>query len=210
MPVDVKNREYRALELVMEPVAAQEGEGPSYRVVGYATTYDDPYLLWEYGDEQLYEAVSRGAIDAETDLSDVIMQYDHAGKVMARTGNGTLSLFPDDEHGLRIEADLSRSEAARQLFEEIQNGLVTRMSWAFSVDRESSERDRDNRRTTRTILHVKKVYDVSAVSIPANDATEISARTCFDGAIEAGLRESRQRGKDLAEASARLRLLRLE
>lgn len=209
MPIDVKNREYRAIESVMKPVT-QGGDGASYRVSGYATTYGNPYLLWECDDRKLYEVIARGAIDGDTDLSDVIMQYDHCGKVLARTSNGTLTLFPDDEHGLRVEGDLSRSEAARQHFEEIQNGLVTRMSWAFSVDRESCEYDRESRSTTRTILHVKKVYDVSAVSIPANDATEISARTCFDGVIEAGLRESRQRGKDLAEASARLRLLRLE
>ena len=211
MPVDVKNRESRSMSALMLPAQPDEGDGPSYRVVGYATTYGDPYLLWDDGEYgKLYERVERGAIDAATDVSDVIMQYDHQGKVLARNSNGTLLLFPDDEHGLRVEADLSRSAASREMFEEIQNGLVTRMSWAFRVDRESMDRDRDARTRTRSITHVSKIFDVSAVSIPANDATEISARSYFDGAIGEAQRESLRRERCLAAASARLRLLRLE
>ena len=80
---------------------------------------------------------------------------------------------PDDR-------DLFESDG-RQLYEEIANGLVDRMSWAFTVAEESYDFESD----TRTILRVKKVYDVSAVSIPANDATEISARSYVDGVIDA-------------------------
>ncbi|MFQ9555815.1 MAG: HK97 family phage prohead protease [Oscillospiraceae bacterium] len=61
------------------------------------------------------------------------------------------------------------------MFEEIKNGLVTKMSWAFRVSEDSY--DRDTR--TRTILKIAKVYDVSAVSIPANADTDISARSLF-------------------------------
>ena len=87
-------------------------------VEGYATTFNQPYRLC--GDEQITvnEQIDRGAF-AETDMSDVIMQYDHQGRVFARMSNGTLQLSQDD-HGLKILADLGGTEICRQLFEEIR------------------------------------------------------------------------------------------
>lgn len=210
MPVDIKNRTYRTMSAVMEPVVDEASEQPTYRVTGYATTWDDPYMLYESEYGKVFEKVDRNAIDADTDMSDVIMQYDHSGSVMARLSNGTLTIDTTDPHGLRVEADLSKSAAARNLYEEISNGLVTRMSWAFSVDRDVYESDREAKSSTRTIAHVKKVYDVSAVSIPANDATEISARSYFDGVIEAEQQELLQRRREREAAAARLRLTSLE
>ena len=90
-------------------------------------------------------------------------------------------------------ADLSKSRAAQDMFEEIKNGLVTKMSWAFRVSEDSY--DRDTR--TRTILKIAKVYDVSAVSIPANADTDISARSYFDGVIEREQQERLERRKKL-------------
>ena len=118
------------------------------------------------------------------------MQYDHEGKVLARKSNGTLIVEPDD-NGLFVCADLGKSQASKEMFEEIESGLVTRMSWAFIVAKESY--DRETR--TRRILKIKKVYDVSAVSIPANDDTEISARSYFDGVIEMEKQEMLERKK---------------
>ena len=114
------------------------------------------------------------------------MQYDHEGKVLARMSNGTLIVEPD-AHGLFIAADLSGSQAARDLYEEISNGLVTRMSWAFSVG--ADEYDRDSK--TTTITRVKKVYDVSAVSLPADPNTEISARNLLNGGLSSRARSLR-------------------
>lgn len=136
-----------------------------------------------------YEVIDRHALDG-ADMSDVIMQYDHEGKVLARKSNGTLIVEPDD-NGLFVCADLGKSQASKEMFEEIESGLVTRMSWAFVVTEESY--DRETR--TRRILKIKKVYDVSAVSIPANDDTEISARSYFDGVIEMEKQEMLERKK---------------
>ena len=160
-----------------------------YYVEGFATTFNKPYLLYELDGVKYYEEIDRHALD-EADLSDVIMQYDHQGKVLARLSNGTLGLEPT-EKGLFIYADLSKSQAAKELYEEIKNGLVTKMSWAFTVAED--EYDRETR--TRTITKIKKVYDVSAVSIPANGDTEISARSWLDGVIEAERREALERRK---------------
>ena len=123
-------------------------------------------------------------------MSDVIMQYDHNGKVFARNANKTLIIEPDN-HGLFTCADLSKSNASKEMYEEINNGLVTSMSWAFTVEEDSY----NSETRTRTILKVKKVYDVSVVSIPANQDTEISARSYLNGVIEAERQELLERRK---------------
>lgn len=147
--------------------------------------------MYEWDGVKYYEVIDRHALD-EADLSDVIMQYDHQGKVLARLSNGTLGLEANDK-GLFIYADLSKSQAAKELYEEIRNGLVTKMSWAFTV-----AEDEYNRETrTRTIKKIKKVYDVSAVSVPANGDTDISARSWLDGVIDAEKREALERRKKI-------------
>jgi HK97 family phage prohead protease len=167
-------------------------------VEGYATTFNDPYVLWEYDGVKIYEQIDRNAL-VGADLSDVIMQYDHTGKVLARNTNGTLGVEPDNK-GLFMYADLSKSRAAGDLFEEIDNELITRMSWAFNIKEESYDKDTH----TRTILRVGKVYDVSAVSYPANADTEISARNFFDGVIEEQRRSDRAQQLELLKIKINL------
>lgn len=165
------DREYRAAQ----PFEAQEDK---YIVNGYASTFE-PYVLWHEGDTEIREQIDPHAFD-EADMGDVIMQYDHEGRVFARQSNGTLELNVD-EHGLKVRADLSRTEGARQLYEEIKSGMITQMSFAFTI----AEDDYNKKEHLRTIKRIRKLYDVSAVSIPANPGTEISARSYFDGVIEA-------------------------
>ncbi len=189
MPFKPTEREYRAVILPLQIPTSEKRIDSDYYVEGFATTFNKPYLLYELDGVKYYEEIDRHALD-EADLSDVIMQYDHQGKVLARLSNGTLGLEPT-EKGLFIYADLSKSQAAKELYEEIKNGLVTKMSWAFTVAED--EYDRETR--TRTITKIKKVYDVSAVSIPANGDTEISARSYVDGVIERERREALERRK---------------
>lgn len=188
MPVKLNDREYRAMTMT-----AVEDE--DYKVRGYATTFDDPYVLYEDKDMVIREIIDHDALK-DADLSDVIMQYDHAGRVYARTSNNTLTVTPD-AHGLGMEADLGGTDLGRGLFQEIKGGYTTKMSWGFTVNRDrdewTSETAPDGRALeTRTIKSVRKVYDVSAVSLPANDATEISARNVADGAIERLAAERRE------------------
>ena len=164
---------------------------------GFATTFE-PYELFEVDGVTYYEQIDRNAF-INADMSDVIMQYDHTGRVMARQSNGSLIIEPNDD-GLFICADLSKSNASRELYEDISQGLVTKMSWAFTIAEE--EFDRDTR--TRLIKRVKKVYDVSAVSIPANDDTLISARSFFDGVIEEEKQELLERRRQLLRLQIKL------
>lgn len=171
-------REYRAMSRMN--VRANENDGPSYIVEGYASTFES-YLLYDDGVCRVNERIERTAFD-DADMSDVIFLYNHEGKVYARQKNGTLELSVDD-HGLKVTADLSSTDDSRRMFEDIRTGLIDQMSFAFTVADERYERDTH----TRVINRIGKVYDVSAVSIPANPATAISARTkeVIDGVIEA-------------------------
>lgn len=193
MPMVIKEREYRQmLQPLMIPTGTTEKRIESdYYVEGYATTFDKPYLLYEYDGNKYYERIDRNAL-AGADMSDIIMQYNHEGKVLARLSNKTLGVEITDK-GLFTFADLSKSSAAKELYEEISNGLITKMSWAFRVSEDAY--DRETR--TRTILKISKVYDVSAVSYPANADTEISARSYFDGVIEREQREALERRRQI-------------
>ena len=179
------DREYR--DMTMEVRTAENEEAPEERkvVTGYASTFNEPYTLYENDDWRFNEVVDARAFD-NTDMSDVIMQYDHEGRVFARMSNNTLTVIPD-ERGLLIEADLGGTELGRQLFEEIRGGYTNKMSFGFTVDGEDilDTKDADGKAlTVRTITSVRKLYDVSAVSLPANDATSISVRSLTDGEIE--------------------------
>lgn len=181
------DREYRSMTMVVDP------ENENKVVTGYATTFNQPYLLRDFGDYRVEEQIDSRAFD-ECDMSDVIMQYDHTGRVFARNKNGTLGLEADDE-GLKITADLGGTEIGRQLYEEIRGGYTDKMSFGFKVGEDSRTETYDSERNKvivlRTIRKVAKLYDVSAVSIPANDATSISARAYSDGLVEE-LRAERQ------------------
>ena len=189
------DREYRNVEL-----REFELKDSEYIVEGYATTFDDPYLLLEFDGVKYYEQISRDAFD-EADMSDVIFLYDHEGMVFARLSNNTLTLELDDK-GLKVRADLSSTTQSREMFEAIKTGLVTKMSWAFTV-REDAWDDETN---TRTILKVKKVYDVSAVSIPANPDTSISARNYVNGVIERREAERLQRQRKINQIKLKIKL----
>lgn len=173
-------------------------ESDSY-VEGYATTFK-PYVLYEDEGGPVYESFTAECFK-NCDMSDIIMQYDHCGKVLARQRNNTL-IVEVDEEGLFICADLSKSEASRALYEEISNGLIDRMSWGFIP----GEYHYDKK--TRTIVHtsVKKIFDVSAVSIPANENTNIGIRSYVDGEIERIAQELREREDAKAKLLLKLKL----
>ena len=160
-------------------------------VEGYATTFNEPYVLWADDDYRVMEQVDARAFD-NTDMTDVIMQYDHEGRVFARISNGTLELTPD-EHGLHVRANLGGTEIGRQLYEEIKGGYTSKMSFGFTVENdERLTKNEDGVETIlRTITGIRKLYDVSAVSLPANNATEISARAFCEGVIAEAAEERR-------------------
>lgn len=201
-----QGREYRNTQAI--EIRAAENETDEKVVRGYATTFNEPYLLYDWGDYKVYEQVDARAFD-DCDMSDVIMQYDHEGRVFARISNNTLSLAAD-EHGLAITADLGGTEIGRQLYEEIKGGYTNKMSFGFIVAEDKREvvTDRENNITTvnRTITKISKLFDVSAVSLPANDGTDISARKFGEGVITE-LKAERQRAEEIEMHKQKIRIL---
>ena len=192
-------REYRMIQLPEMQFRAVEEDEQSYIVEGYATTFNDPYVMYEWEGVKYKEEIDRDAL-LDADMSDVIFLYNHEGMVYARQANGTLQLSQNDK-GLYIRADLSSTEASRQMFESIKAGLVTQMSWAFTI----AEEEYDEKKHLRSIRKVNKVYDVSAVSIPANPNTDISARSYWDGVIEEERRSERERAEKVERIKNKLK-----
>ena len=193
------DREYRNMPFEIR----QDGDKPSFLVEGYASTFE-AYKLIEIDGEDYNERIEPTAFD-DADMSDVVFRVDHEGPVYARASAGTVKL-DIDEHGLHQVSDLSQTQRARDLFEDIAAGNYPQMSFAFIVD----DDEYDSRSHTRIIRHLKKIFDVSAVSFPANPGTDISpaTRSRFDGFIEAEKAERLERQKQLELEKAKYEYFR--
>ena len=212
--IEDKLKENRSYRNTQKFEIRTDGEQPDAKIVrGYATTFNEPYELFQWDDWNGYrvhfmEQIAPEAFN-ECDMSDVIMQYNHEGRVFARTSNQTLSLRTD-AHGLLVDADLGGTEIGRSLYEEIKGGYTNRMSFGFTVSKDSRTEDRDDdnkvRTITRTITGIKKLWDVSAVSIPANDGTEISARSWCEGVI-AELTEEFRKAEETRKQKQKIKIL---
>lgn len=167
--------------------ALEENEEKELWVEGYAVRFNEPTVLWEYEGKEFKEQVDDRAFD-DADMSDVIFNYNHNGKVIARTRNKTLQLSVDSK-GLYIRARVDGTEEGRKIYEEIKGGYIDRMSYSYTVN--EAAYDSENR--TRTIRKIKKLYDVSAVDIPAYDTTSIYARSLIDAEKEVREREEEKR-----------------
>ena len=157
--------------------AGQDGTIHGYAVVFDSRTvlYKDPETGLEYG-----EVIDRHALD-EADMSDVVLRFDHQGHALARTRGGSLRLSVD-AHGLRVDADMTLSDEARSFYQEVKNGLIDKMSFAFTVAPEGDSWDSTTR--TRTVKHIARLFDVSLVTWPAYEQTQVSARSRFEALAE--------------------------
>jgi len=186
MPAKPHERQYRSLLTPLAPVStgAERRFDSAYYVEGYASTFNDPYKLYEFGGIEYWEIIDSEAF-RDCDMSDVIFQFDHSGRVYARMSNNTLLVEPQ-LHGLFMAGDLGSTTSSRGMYEDIDAGLITRMSWAFMPNWDEIEEvyDEDEHKLTSIIHKVERIYDVSAVSLPADPNTEISARSLYDGAIK--------------------------
>lgn len=186
MPM-LTSREYRDCHITIN----EEPNEGSFLVRGYAFKWGPYPLYTDENGKTIYEEFKREAFE-ECDMKDVIFQVNHEGVVMARTRNNTLKLTLDEVGGF-IEADLSKSQDARNTYEAISNGLLDRMSWGFIPGEYHFDR------SSNSIIHtkVKKMFDVSAVNFPANEGTSINAvRSFCDGEIAKIAQELREQ-KDL-------------
>lgn len=199
----LKNRRKRinsreiAFQVSARSLNDTEGENRDLIVEGYAVRFNSPTVLFEIDGVEYKEQIDDRAFQ-ETKMEDVIFNYNHGGKVIARTRNNTLELDVRED-GLFIQAKLGGTEEGRKLYDEIKGGYIDRMSFRFKIQEEAY--DKENH--LWTVRKVKRLYDVSAVDIPAYDDTSIEARKDF--LLEADAQEERER-----EAAADLRKRRLK
>lgn len=190
MPI-LNDRQYRTLMFATPQQAEKKNKFNSdYYVEGYATTFER-YVLIPDEKQPIYEEFLPECF-RDCDMSDIIFQFDHFGKVYARQSNNTLTVEPDMK-GLFVCADLSKTTAAREMYEDINCGNVTKMSWGFMPDYKTIEIVEEENAIIIRHHRIKKIYDVSAVSIPANNDTEIQARNFANGAIGDFMKEIQKR-----------------
>ena len=135
------------------------------KIEGYAVVFNSPETY------SYTEVIDEHALD-ETDMSDVVLRYNHNDSfmVLARTRNKSLQLNVD-EKGLMIDAKLQDDITDhKNIYNAIKSGLIDKQSFAFSVDEDEYDYDTD----TRTIKKIGKLYDVSVVDQPFYNATDVS------------------------------------
>jgi uncharacterized protein len=155
---------------------AVENDENKMIIEGYAIRYDTP-ATHEYGSYKFTETIKRGALD-NTDMSDVPLRYNHNDSwcIMARTRNNSLQLIKDDV-GLKIRAELIDTQSNRDIYKSIQEKLIDKMSFAFTVANKGDTWSYGEKETTRTVTDIKKLYDVSVVDTPFYDTTSVYARS---------------------------------
>jgi len=195
-----KDRQYRSFDFELR----EKTEDGKMIIVGNPIVFNRETIIWEYDGVQYKEVIDAKALDG-ADMSDVVLNIDHTGKPAAKTKNGTLILDKRID-GLYIEADLSQNATGRELYEDINNKFYDKMSFAFSVLEDSYNQETH----TRTILKIKRLYDVSAVTFPAYSETSISARSWAEAQhdIEVAEAAATEVAKREAEAS-KIEVMRL-
>lgn len=203
---DVQFRDFHSLKI--ETRKNEDGK-EELIVEGVACTFNQETVLYKGKYYEDREKIDSGAF-AECDMTDVIFNYNHCGRVYARTRNNSLELSIKDD-GLHAKAILMPDDNGHQeLYRDIQSGLIDKMSFAFHVEEskwEALDQGDDYTIYTRTVTKIDKLYDVSAVDIPAYDTTSISARSAFDAERERRNAESIRLAEELELQKRKLLLL---
>lgn len=204
----INEKEVQFRDFRLTAIETRKGEDGIEELIleGVPVVFDTETVLWKGKYYEEREVIVSTAFD-NCDMSDVIFNFNHCGRVYARTRNGSLTLWLESD-GLHMRAILnSADEGHKELYRDVQSGLIDRMSFAFHVEESKWEfKQVDGEEyeiETRTITKIDKLYDVSAVDIPAYDTTSISARRSFDAAREERAEEIRKAKEELELAKAK-------
>lgn len=183
-----------------ETEGKEEKDDGYYHLEGKAVCFDDPTVLYTKeqtgNDFDISEVMEKDCFN-EADISDVVLNVNHGeGNFgVARTRNKTLALDIRDD-GVYINAKLKKDNPrCEQFYRDVSDGLLDRMSFAFTIDDEEYEEETH----TYHVRKVGKVFDVSAVEFPAYGNTSISATRSADLEKLADELESRHRLAEVAE-----------
>jgi HK97 family phage prohead protease len=175
-----KNKEYRSADIAACREFKEQDEEKQLIVEGYAAVIEQPTVICDIDGVKYCEIIDKDAF-VGADMSNVPMKYNHSNDflVLARTRNKTLQLEVDSI-GLKVRANLANTTAGQDLYTLIERGDIDKMSFGFTVTKDSY----DAITHTRRILQFGKIWDVSAVDTPAYDGTSISARDYFSAQAE--------------------------
>jgi len=187
-------------------IRAEADEEHGHTLTGQPIVYNERTNLGWYD-----EIIADGAL-SETDLRDVRFLVNHNTDMipLARSrnnnANSTMQMEVIEGKGMsiRVDLDTENNADARSLYSAVERGDITGMSFMFNVDGDRWE-DLDSNHPTRTISKIEKVFEVSAVTFPAYEATSIQARGLSD-ALESA-KTSLESAKAEAEATRRKKQL---
>lgn len=126
-------------------------------------------------DKDIVEVIAKSALD-DCDISDVVLNVNHGdgNHAVARTRNKTIT-FERKDDGLYMDALLSKdNERCVQFYKDVREGLLDRMSFAFTIPFDGEEFAEEEDRYVSTITRIDRIFDVSAVEFPAYGQTSIS------------------------------------
>ena len=169
----MNKREVRSLTF---EVRAEENEQHGAHLVGMPIVYEQ---VIQYGWRR--ETINKGAVDANTDLKDVKFLIGHNVNMvpLARSRNNNenstmqLTIVPEGMD-IRVDLDTEENQDARTLYSAVKRGDISGMSFMFTVDKSVWEEE-DTPNPIRRIVHIDKVFEVSAVAFPAYDQTTLQA-----------------------------------
>jgi HK97 family phage prohead protease len=141
----------------------------SRTIFGTATVFNSSYDMGWYDEEMSSDSLN------EADMKDVVALFNHdMNMVLARTSSGTLKLNVTG-NAMEYEFEAPNTSLGNDLLEMVKRGDVYQSSFAFTVEKESWQ-EREGSKPKRIIRSIKKVYDVSPVTYPANPDTMVAKR----------------------------------
>lgn len=191
-------------------VRAEENEQNGKHITGQPIVYNERTDLGWYD-----EIIDEGALD-NTDLKDVRLLVNHDTNMipLARSRNNNtnstmqLEIVPNAGLAMRANLDTERNATANALYSAVERGDISGMSFMFIVDKDSWE-NVDTEHPTRHVRSISKVFEVSAVTFPAYDATSISARGLSDALESAkeSLESAKTEKREIERRKQRIKIL---
>jgi len=162
--------------LPIQEIRASKTDDGKMIIEGYPIVYEKYANIWGFK-----EIIRQGAATEALKRSDELVLWNHeVDQPMAARKNGTLEVREDDK-GVFIRADVSKSVWGRDGYEAIENGIIDKMSFAFDIARGGDnwfwEEIDSIEFEIREIIKFQELYDYSPVSYPAYNDTEVVARS---------------------------------
>ena len=173
--------------------------GDKRTLSGYAAVFNSDTSIGGY----FVERIAPGAFDSAMG-ADVRALVDHdSGRVIGRTKSGTLRLS-QDATGLRVEVDVPNTTDGNDLWELVERGDISGMSFGFRVTKQQWD-DTDPENPVRTIQAVD-LFEVSAVAFPAYEDTTLAARSLEAARAEAEAAKAEVEKRAANDAAAKKRI----